>query len=103
MAAIALRVLLGGDTRSFALSPSLDASQCARTAWTFRDGFSTGNIFAVARTPDDAGLGIETVQRGLIHVHDGRTDAFTKLEGFQAKLLCASSTNAKAITEWLHP
>ena len=37
---------------ALALDPSLDISQYAHTAWTFRDGFSTGNIFSMAQTPD---------------------------------------------------
>jgi signal transduction histidine kinase/ligand-binding sensor domain-containing protein len=35
-----------------ALDPSLDVSQYAHTAWTVRDGFSLGNIYAIAQTPD---------------------------------------------------
>jgi signal transduction histidine kinase/ligand-binding sensor domain-containing protein len=35
-----------------ALDPSLDVSQYAHTAWTARDGFSVGAIFAMAQTPD---------------------------------------------------
>ena len=35
-----------------ALDPSLDVSQYAHTAWTVRDGFSVGAIFAMAQTPD---------------------------------------------------
>jgi signal transduction histidine kinase/ligand-binding sensor domain-containing protein len=35
-----------------ALDPSLDVSQYAHTAWTVRDGFSVGNIYAIAQTPD---------------------------------------------------
>ena len=35
-----------------ALDPSLDISQYAHTAWTVRDGFSLGNIYAMAQTPD---------------------------------------------------
>ena len=30
----------------------LDVSQYAHTAWTVRDGFSLGNIYAMAQTPD---------------------------------------------------
>jgi len=36
----------------FALNPGLDISQYAHTAWTVRDGFSLGNIYAIAQTPD---------------------------------------------------
>ena len=34
------------------MNPSLDISQYAHTAWTIRDGFSLGNIYAIAQTPD---------------------------------------------------
>jgi signal transduction histidine kinase/ligand-binding sensor domain-containing protein len=34
------------------LNPALDISQYAHTAWTVRDGFSAGTIFAMAQTPD---------------------------------------------------
>ena len=43
--------LLGPDP-ALALDPSLDVSQYAHTAWTARDGFSVGAIFAMAQTPD---------------------------------------------------
>jgi len=47
-----LGVLVAGCGCSFALNPSLDISQYAHTAWTVRDGFSVGTIFAMAQTPD---------------------------------------------------
>ena len=50
--AILLSVLVAGCSFGFALNPSLDISQYAHTAWTVRDGFSLGNIFAMAQTPD---------------------------------------------------
>ena len=37
---------------ALALDPSLDVTQYAHTAWTVRDGFSLGNIYAMAQTPD---------------------------------------------------
>jgi len=37
---------------ALALDPSLDASQYGHTAWTAREGFSVGAIFAMAQTPD---------------------------------------------------
>ena len=46
-----LASLLGPDP-ALALDPSLDVSQYAHTAWTARDGFSVGAIFAMAQTPD---------------------------------------------------
>jgi len=36
----------------FPLDPSLNISQYAHTAWTVRDGFSLGNIYAIAQTSD---------------------------------------------------
>ena len=50
--AIVLGVLVAGCGCGFALNPSLDISQYAHTAWTVRDGFSLGNIYAMAQTPD---------------------------------------------------
>ena len=35
-----------------ALNPSLDINQYAHNAWAVRDGFSLGNIYAMAQTPD---------------------------------------------------
>ena len=37
---------------ALALNAALDVSQYAHTAWTTRDGFSLGNIYAIAQTPD---------------------------------------------------
>jgi ligand-binding sensor domain-containing protein len=48
---LACAALVCGRT-AFALDPSLDISQYAHTAWTVRDGFSLGNIYAMAQTPD---------------------------------------------------
>jgi ligand-binding sensor domain-containing protein/signal transduction histidine kinase len=45
-------VLLLGLGSVLALDPSLDVSQYGHTAWTRRDGFSIGAIFAIAQTPD---------------------------------------------------
>ncbi len=45
-------VMLAWCPCAFALDPALDVSQYAHTAWTVRDGFSTGNIYAMAQTPD---------------------------------------------------
>jgi len=35
-----------------ALDPSLDLTQYAHLAWTFRNGFSNGAVYAIAQTPD---------------------------------------------------
>jgi ligand-binding sensor domain-containing protein len=37
---------------ALALNPSLDVSQYAHTAWTYRDGFVQGRVNAIAQTPD---------------------------------------------------
>ena len=44
--------LLLGTPPVLALNPSMEASQYGHTAWTARDGFSLGAIFAIAQTPD---------------------------------------------------
>lgn len=51
-AALVAGVLLGACTSAIALNPSLDVIQYAHTAWTTRDGFVKGNIYAIAQTPD---------------------------------------------------
>ena len=47
-----LGVLVAGCGCGFALNPSLDISQYGHHAWTVPDGFSLGNIYAIAQTPD---------------------------------------------------
>src|SRR6202158_6364133 len=37
---------------ALALDPSLDVSQSAHSAWTGRDGFLQGSVFAITQTPD---------------------------------------------------
>jgi signal transduction histidine kinase/ligand-binding sensor domain-containing protein len=37
---------------AFALNPAADVSQYAHTAWTIREGFFKGNIYAMTQTPD---------------------------------------------------
>ena len=49
---IALGFLLAWCACACALDPTLDVSQYGHTAWTARDGFSVGAIFAMAQTPD---------------------------------------------------
>ena len=49
---LALEVVLGGWRLAYALDPALDINEYAHTAWTVRDGFSLGNIYAIAQTPD---------------------------------------------------
>ena len=48
----AFGALLAWSACAEALNPSLDISQYGHTTWTARDGFSTGNIFSMAQTPD---------------------------------------------------
>src|SRR5208337_2602012 len=48
---LACAALICGRT-VFALDPSLDISQYGRTTWRVRNGFSLGNIYAIAQTPD---------------------------------------------------
>jgi signal transduction histidine kinase/ligand-binding sensor domain-containing protein len=38
--------------QAVALNPSVDVSQYAHTAWTYRDGFVQGAVNAIAQTPD---------------------------------------------------
>jgi signal transduction histidine kinase/ligand-binding sensor domain-containing protein len=49
---IAVLSLPFGSYPALALDRSLDVSQYGHTAWTARDGFSVGAIFAMAQTPD---------------------------------------------------
>ena len=51
-AVIGLAILLACCGCAWALDPSLDVSQYAHTAWTARGGFSMGNVYAMAQTPD---------------------------------------------------
>src|SRR4029079_14989220 len=44
--------LLFASAPLLALGPSLAVSQYAHTAWTVREGFSLGNVYAMAQTPD---------------------------------------------------
>jgi ligand-binding sensor domain-containing protein len=44
--------LLFRSASLLASEPSLEVSQYAHTAWTVRDGFSLGGVFAMAQTPD---------------------------------------------------
>jgi signal transduction histidine kinase/ligand-binding sensor domain-containing protein len=50
--ALGTAVLLLWPTSARALDPSLDISQYAHLAWTFRNGFSNGAVYAIAQTPD---------------------------------------------------
>ena len=44
--------MLIARTCAFALSPALDVSQYAHTAWKIRDGFAKGSILSIAQTLD---------------------------------------------------
>ena len=50
--AMAAVSLLFASAPLLALDPALAVSQYAHTAWTVRDGFSLGNVYAMAQTPD---------------------------------------------------
>src|SRR6478609_4038632 len=50
--AIAAVSMLFPSARLLASEPSLEVSQYAHTAWTVRDGFSLGAVFAMSQTPD---------------------------------------------------
>ena len=50
--AIVLAVFVTGCSCGLALNPDLDISQYAHNTWTSREGFSLGNIYAMAQTPD---------------------------------------------------
>ena len=52
MAVITISTLFLRSAPLLALERSLDVSQYGHTAWTARDGFSVGAIFAMAQTPD---------------------------------------------------
>jgi signal transduction histidine kinase/ligand-binding sensor domain-containing protein len=52
LVAITTLAFLLGSHPVLALDPALDISQYAHTSWTVRDGFSLGNIYAMAQTPD---------------------------------------------------
>src|SRR5215467_4198948 len=47
-----LVILLAFCECAFALDPSLDISQYAHSTWKVRDGFTRGEIYSIAQTPD---------------------------------------------------
>jgi signal transduction histidine kinase/ligand-binding sensor domain-containing protein len=49
---LVIGVVLGGWHAACGLDAALDINEYAHTAWTVRDGFSLGNIYAMAQTPD---------------------------------------------------
>jgi signal transduction histidine kinase/ligand-binding sensor domain-containing protein len=49
---ICIVTVLLGCPLGFVLDPSLQVSQYGHTAWSARDGFSVGAIYAMAQTPD---------------------------------------------------
>src|ERR1700750_345882 len=49
---VALSAVLAWCACAEALNPALDISQYAHTAWTVRDGFALGNVYAMVQTPD---------------------------------------------------
>lgn len=56
-----LATLLAWCSSAFALNPELDISQYGHTAWTIREGSLSGQVLAIAQTPDGyLWLGTET-------------------------------------------
>src|ERR1700729_1666656 len=51
-ASVAVGALLACCGIASALNPSLEINQYAHTAWTIREGFFKGAIYAIAQTPD---------------------------------------------------
>ena len=51
-AGVVLWILAALCPYAFGLNPSLDISQYAHKAWTVREGFFRGAIYAIAQTPD---------------------------------------------------
>src|SRR5512146_6401 len=49
---LVLEVLIGGWHPACGLDAALDINEYAHTAWTVKNGFSLGNIYAIAQTPD---------------------------------------------------
>ena len=45
-------LLLAWPPAAFALNPTLDVSQYAHTSWKIRDGFTKGEIIAIAQSPE---------------------------------------------------
>jgi signal transduction histidine kinase/ligand-binding sensor domain-containing protein len=52
VAALCTAVLLVWPPHAGALDASLDITQYAHVAWTFRNGFSNGAVYAITQTPD---------------------------------------------------
>jgi len=52
VAALCTAALLVWPSSATALDPSLDITQYAHLAWTFRNGFSNGAVYTIAQTPD---------------------------------------------------
>ena len=50
--AVLLIILLWPPRAALALNPDLEVSQYAHTAWTVRDGYTLGAVFAIAQTHD---------------------------------------------------
>ena len=46
----------------------------------------------------DGGLWIGTVERGLIHIHHGRTDVFTQSDGLSGDVISVFSRTVKAMS-----
>src|ERR1700757_875454 len=79
LATILPAVLLVCCTCAFALDPTLDISQYAHTSWRVRDGFTRGQIIAIAQTPDGyLWLGTDF---GLLRFDGARPVSWQPLQG----------------------
>src|ERR1700757_4791638 len=75
-----LTLLWQSCRQGLALNPALDVSQYAHTAWRAREGFTTGEIIALAQGPDGyLWLGTEF---GLVRFDGVRTVPWRPPEGF---------------------
>ena len=88
--AIVLVVFAAGCV-CFVLNPSLDITQYAHTPRIIRDGVFKDNYRDVDSNrllrDRDGGLWIGTVERGLIHVHHGRTDEFSRSDSLSGDVV----------------
>jgi len=77
---------------ALALNPSLDVSQYAHQSWKFREGFTKGEIFAIAQTPDGY-----LKFHAVTYMLPDRPEARTKLEGVIEQARAAISEGRDAV------
>jgi ligand-binding sensor domain-containing protein len=89
--AIVLAVLAADCVCGFMLNPSLEITQYAHAPWIIRDGVFRENYRDVDSNrllrDRDGGLWIGTIERGLIHVHHGGTDVFSRSDGLSGDVV----------------